>query len=99
MPGMLQKSPALMPRYYKFEGIRLLPWVSDVNALVGPRMKDDRRGKPVSDQLRHAFPCEPTFLAASPERSPSEIGDIVPERQERSAICRDRVISEVASPD
>ena len=33
---------------------------------VGPRMKDARRGKPVSDQLRHAFPCEPAFLAAPP---------------------------------
>src|ERR1700738_4720633 len=32
---------------------------SDVKALVGPRMKEARGGKPVSDQLRHASPCEP----------------------------------------
>jgi len=33
-------------------------------------MKDARRGKPGSDQLRHAFPCEPVFLVAPPERFP-----------------------------
>src|SRR3984893_5703084 len=62
-------------------------------------MKDARRGKPVSDQLRHAFPCEPAFLAAPPERSPPEIGHIMPERRERPAICRDRIVGEVASHD
>src|ERR1700738_855938 len=80
-------------------GIRLLPRVSDVKALVGPRMKDARRGKPVSDQLRHAFPCEPSFLAAPPERAPPEIGHIMPERRERPAISRDRIVGEVASHD
>src|ERR1700750_2098925 len=62
-------------------------------------MKDARRGKPVSYQLRHAFPCEPAFLAAPPERSPPEIGHIMPERRERPAIARDRVVGEVASHD
>src|SRR6478609_2347993 len=62
-------------------------------------MKDARRGKPVSDQLRHAFPCEPAFLAAPPERSPPEIGHIMPERRERPAISRDRIVGEVASHD
>src|SRR5215510_13202805 len=60
---------------------------------------DARRGKPVSDQLRQAFPCEPAFLAAPPERSPPEIGHIMPERRERPAIGRDRVVGEVASHD
>src|SRR5215472_17004667 len=62
-------------------------------------MKDARRGKPISDQLRHAIPCESAFLAAPPERAPPEIGHIVPERRERPAIGRDRIVSEVTSHD
>jgi hypothetical protein len=55
-------------------------------------MKDTRRGKPVSDQLRHAFPCEPIFLTAPPKRSSPEIGHIMPERRERPTVCRNRVV-------
>ena len=60
-----------------------------------------RGGKPVSDQLSHALPSEPepAFLAAPLERSPPEIGHIMPERRERPAIARDRVVGEVASHD
>ena len=39
-------------------GIRLLPRVSNGEALVGPGMKDARRGEPVGDQLRHPVPRE-----------------------------------------
>src|ERR1700716_2259588 len=62
-------------------------------------MKDTRRGKPVGDQLRHAFPREPIFLTAPPKRSSPEIGHIMPERRERPTICRNRVVGEVASHD
>src|SRR5260370_16643516 len=79
--------------------MRLLPWVSDVKAIVRPRMKDTRRGKPVGDQFRHAFPCEPIFLTAPPKRSSPEIGHIMPERRERPTVCRNRVVGEVARHD
>src|SRR5712672_2206326 len=62
-------------------------------------MKDARRGEPIGDQLRHAFPCEPIFLTAPPERSSPEIGHIMPERRERPTVCRDRMVGEVASHD
>ena len=60
-------------------------------------MKDARRGKPVSDQLRHAFPCEPVFLTAPPERSSPEIGHIMPEHRECPTVCRNRVVGEVVA--
>ena len=46
-------------------GIRLLPWVFDVKAHVGPRVKNARLGKPDIDKLRHGvvtfthFTCQP----------------------------------------
>ena len=48
-------------------------------------MKDTRRGKPVGDQLRHAFPCEPIFLTAPPKRSAGSTGL---DRLFRSTACR-----------
>src|SRR4029077_11417418 len=52
-----------------------------------------------STNLRIASPGAPASLAAPPERSPPEIGHIMPERRERPAIGRDRVVGEVASHD
>jgi tetratricopeptide (TPR) repeat protein len=43
--------------------IRLLPWVFDGEALIGPGMKDARGGKPVVGQFRHPIPCEAVLLA------------------------------------
>src|SRR5258706_496891 len=99
-----------LPRYYEplrhprapslsLTGFRLVPWLASVKAPVGPRRKEARRGKPVGDQLRHAFPCEPIFLTAPPKRSSPEIGHIMPERRERPTFCRNRVVGEVASHD
>ena len=59
-------------------------------------MKDARRGEPVIDQFLHALPCEPVFLTSSPERASPVIGHTMPERRKRSAVCRDRIVVEVA---
>ena len=56
-------------------------------------------GKPVVGQPRHAIPGEAVFLAASPKRAPPEVGHMMPERRERPAVCRDRIVGEVAGHD
>ena len=60
--------------------IRLLPWVFDGEALIGPGMKDAGSGKPVVGQFRHSIPREAILLAAAPERSTPEVGHVMPER-------------------
>ena len=80
-------------------GIRLLPWVFDGETLIGPGMKDARRGKPVVGQFRHSIPREAVLLAAAPERSTPEVGHVMPERRERPTICGYRIISEMACND
>src|SRR5215471_2043400 len=77
-------------------GIRLLPWVFDGETLIGPGMKDARRGKPVVGQFRHSIPREAVLLAAAPERSTPEVGHVMPERRERPTICGYRIVSEMA---
>ena len=62
-------------------------------------MKDPRLGKPVIDQLRHAIPCEPVFLAAPPERASPEVGHMVPEGRRARPFGWDRVVREVAGHD
>src|SRR6195256_2891860 len=79
--------------------IRLLPWVFDGEALIGPGVKDARRGKPGVGQFRHPIPREAVFLAAPPKRSTPEVGHVMPERRERPAICGYRIIGEVACND
>ena len=79
--------------------IRLLPWVSDGEALIGPGMKDARSRKPVVDQFRNPIPREAVFLAAAPERSTPEVGHVMPERRERPTICGYRIVSEMACND
>ena len=61
-------------------GIRLLPWVFDGEALIGPGMQNTRRGKPAVDQFRHPIPREAVLLAAPPKRSTPEVGNVMPER-------------------
>jgi hypothetical protein len=58
----------------------MLPWVFDGEALIGPGMKDVRSGKPVVGQFRHSIPREAVLLAAAPERSTPEVGQVMPER-------------------
>ena len=62
-------------------------------------MKDARSGKPVVGQLRHPIPRKAVLLAAAPERSTPEVGDVMPERRERPTICGYRIVSEVACND
>src|SRR4051794_28993219 len=62
-------------------------------------MEDDRFGKPRVRQLRHPLPREPTLLAATPQRAPPEVGDMVPERVQCTRIGRHGVIVEVAAHD
>ena len=59
--------------------IRLLPWVFDGEALIGPGVKDPRSRKPVVGQFRHPIPREAVLLAAAPERSTPEVGQVMPE--------------------
>src|SRR6516162_9870806 len=79
--------------------IRLLPWVFDGEALIRPGMKDARSGKPVVGQFRHPIPREAVLLAATPERSPPEVGHVMPERRERPTICGYCTVSKMACND
>jgi len=79
--------------------IRLLSWVFDGKALIGPGMKDARSGKPVVSQFRHPIPREAVLLAAAPERSTPEVGHVMPKRRERPTVCGYRIISEMACND
>src|SRR6266702_4568450 len=47
--------------------IRLLPWVSDGKALVGPGVKDARLGEPAGGHFRHAVPREAVLLHSPPQ--------------------------------
>ncbi len=62
-------------------------------------MEDDRFGKPRVRQLRHPLPREPTLLAATPQRAPPEVDDMVPEHDQCTGIGRHCVVVEVAAND
>ena len=62
-------------------------------------MKDDRFRKPVVRQLRHPCPRDPILLAATPQRAPPEVGDMVPEHVQCPSIGRHGVVVEVAADD
>ena len=79
--------------------IRLLPWVFDGEALIGPGMKGARSGKPVVGKFRHPIPRETVLLAAAPERSTPEVGHVMSERRERPTICGYHIVSEMAGND
>ena len=55
-------------------------------------MKDAGLGEKVICQLFDPVPGDPIFLAASPERAPPKVGNVVPERVECPTVCRYRVI-------
>jgi hypothetical protein len=46
--------------------MRLLPWMSGVEAQIGMGMKDARLGKPVLRDSHEPWPSDPALLAASP---------------------------------
>jgi hypothetical protein len=79
--------------------IRLPPRVCDGKAIARPGMKDARFWEPVVRQLRHSCPREPILLAATPQRTPPKIGDMVPERVQSTSVGWHRVEVEVAADD
>ena len=79
--------------------IRLPPWVFDVEAHARPWVKDTRLGEPVVRQLADPIPGHPILLAASPERPPPQVGDVVTERRRCPRIRRHGVISKEPGND
>src|ERR1700730_7451814 len=92
------RAPRTEP-YVRLSRIRLPPRVCDGEALARPRMEDDRFRKPVVRQLRHPCPRDPILLAATPQRTPPEVGDMVPEHVQCPRIGRHCVVVEVAAND
>src|SRR6185503_21204483 len=75
------------------------PRVCDGKAIAWPRMKDGRFRKPVVCQLGHPCPRDPVLLAATSQRAPPEVGDVMPERDQCTGIGWHGVIVEVALDD
>ena len=49
--------------------------------------------------LRHPCPRDPILLAATPQRAPPEVGDMVPEHVQCLSVGRHGVVVEVAADD
>jgi hypothetical protein len=62
-------------------------------------MKDAGLGNKIVCKLFDPVPGDPILLAASLQRSPPQVGDVVPERLECPTVCRDRMIFKEASYD
>ena len=78
-PAGMAASLAAPKPYVRLSRIRLPPRVPDGKAIARPKMKDDRFREPGICQLRHPFPRDPILLAATPQRAPPEVRDVVPE--------------------
>src|SRR5258708_882088 len=83
--------------YMRLSRIRLPPRVSDGKANARPRMQDGRFREPGVCELRHPCPREPILLAATPQRAPPEVGDVMSEHVKCATVGRHRVIVEVAA--
>src|SRR5262245_2222960 len=92
------RAPRTEP-YVRLSRIRLPPRVCDGKAIARPGMEDDRLGKPVVRQLGHPRPRDPILLAATPQRAPPQVSDVMPEYLQCSVIGRHCVIVEVAADD
>src|SRR4051812_43112841 len=68
----------------------------DGKALLRPRMKDARLGEPVSGHLHYPRPRRGVLLAATPQRAPPQVSDVVAERPQASAVRRHAMVGEVA---
>jgi len=66
--------------------------VLDGEALVRPGVEEARFGEPVVGELPDPLPAQAVLLAATPERAPPEIRDVVSERCDGSHVGRDRVV-------
>ena len=62
-------------------------------------MKDAGLGNKIICQLFDPIPGDPILLAASLERTPPKVGDMVPEPDECSTVCRHCVIFKEAGYD
>ena|SRR6516165_10661757 len=62
-------------------------------------MKDAGLGNKIVCQLFDPAPGDPILLAASLQRAPPKVGDVVPERLECPTICRDRMVFKEAGYD
>src|SRR6201997_3683359 len=85
--------------YVRLSRIRLPPWVYDGKAVARPRMEDDRFWEPAIHQLRHPCPRDPILLAATSQRAPPGISDVMPEHLQCTTVGRHCVVIEVAADD
>src|SRR5215831_11126737 len=92
------RAPRTEP-YVRLSRIRLPPWVCDGEAIARPRMKDDRFREPGLRPLRHPYPRDAILVAATPQRAPPEVDDMVPEHGQCTGVGRHCVIAEVATND
>src|SRR5262249_2872693 len=92
------RAPRTEP-YVRLSRIRLPPWVCDGEAIARPRMEDARFREPVVRQLRHPCPRKPSLLAATPQRAPPEVSDMVSEDVQCPGVGRHGVVVEVAADD
>src|SRR5437879_7396738 len=65
--------------YVRLSRIRLPPRVSDGKANARPGMQDGRFREPGVCELRHPCPRDPILLAATPQRAPPKLDNVVPE--------------------
>src|SRR6516165_729478 len=93
-----QGAPRTEP-YVRLARIRLPPRVCDGEAIARPGVKDARFRKPVVRKLRHPCPRHPVLLTATPQRTPPEVDDVVPEHMQGTAVGRHCVVVEVAAND
>src|SRR6516164_3046940 len=92
------RAPRTEP-YVRLSRIRLPPWVCDGEAIARPRMKDDRFREPGLRPLRHPYPRDAILVAATPQRAPPEVDDMVPEHGQCTGVGWHCVIAEVATND
>ena len=79
--------------------IRLPPRVCDGETIARPGVKDGRFREPGVHELRHPVPRHPILLATTPQRTPPEVGDMVPEHMQRLTVGGHCVVVEVAVDD
>src|SRR5262244_3736970 len=94
----IARAPRTEP-YVRLSRIRLPPWVCDGEAIARPRMKDDRFREPGLRPLRHPYPRDAILVAATPQRAPPEVDDMVLEHGQCTGVGRHCVIAEVATND
>src|SRR5262245_12313644 len=78
-PAGMAASLAAPDPYGPNSGIRLPPRVSDGEARSGPRMEDTGCGEPVVHQRLHPLKSRRVLVAASRERTPPQIADMMAE--------------------